>query len=295
MPTLSRLELLQEVLTIMPVGVWILDHAGKILYGNPAGQRIWGSELAAGIERFEQCKGWWGTSGKRIKPEEWGAIRAIRKGEVSIDEEIEIEAFDGARKFILHSSMPIRDDSGRIIGAIVVNHDITERKHFEERLRGMAEHDPLTNTFNRRSLFHSLNTEMDRARRYGTPLSLIMFDIDHFKEINDQFGHGAGDKVLIAIAGIVSKKLRSVDQLARFGGEEFLVICPGIGGPQATRLAERLRSEIAAAKIDTLPKITCSFGVCNFSGDEDCDAFVRRVDQRMYDAKQSGRNCVAGA
>ena len=81
---------------------------------------------------------------------------------------------------------------------------------------------------------------------------------------------GAGDKVLIAIAGIVSKKLRSVDLLARFGGEEFLVICPGIGGTQATRLAERLRSEIAAAKIDTLPKITCSFGVCNFSGDEDC-------------------------
>ena len=294
MPPLSRLELLQEVLTIMPVGVWILDHAGKVLYGNPAGRRIWGGDPAAGIDRFDQYKGWWAESGKRIKPEEWGAVRAIRKGEVSIDEEIQIEAFDGARKFILHSSMPIRDEGGRIVGAIVVNHDITERKHFEERLRGMAEHDPLTNTFDRRSLFRSLNTELDRARRYGTPLSLIMFDIDHFKEINDQFGHSAGDTVLIAIAGIVSKILRSVDQLARFGGEEFLVICPGIGVAQATRVAERLRSAIAAAKFDTLPKITCSFGVCTFAGDEDSDTFIRRVDQRMYDAKQSGRNCVAG-
>ena len=295
MPALSRLELLQEVLTIMPVGVWILDHAGRIHYGNPAAHRIWGIENTAALDCFDRCKGWWGDSGRRLKPEEWGAMRAIRKGEVSVDEELEIEALDGTRKFILHSSMPLRDDAGRIVGAIVVNHDITERKHFEERLRGMAEHDPLTNTFNRRSLFNSLNTEMDRARRYGTPLSLIMFDIDHFKEINDRFGHGAGDQVLIAIAGIVAKKLRRMDQLARFGGEEFLVVCPGIGGPQATRLAERLRSEIAAAKFDTLPRITCSFGVCDFSGDEDADIFIRRVDQRMYDAKQAGRNCVAGA
>ena len=291
MPPLGRVDLLRNVVEILPVGVWIMDQDGKILYGNPAGHRIWAGARYVGVEQFGEYKGWWVATGKRIEPEEWAAARAIRNGETSIDEEVEIECFDGTRKIILNSAMPIRDDDGNIVGAVIVNHDITERKRFEERLREMTEHDPLTNTYNRRHLYTILETESERARRYDTALSVVMFDIDHFKTVNDTHGHLAGDRVLVRIAEIVQQELRSVDLLARYGGEEFLIVAPGIDRPRAVILAERLRTLIATANFDPVPQITCSFGVHQFGG-EDTDSIFRYVDDLLYKAKQQGRNCV---
>lgn len=291
MSGLDRVDLYQKILALLPVGVWIMDETGKIQYGNPAGQKIWAGARYVGPDEFGQYKGWWVTTGKLIKPEEWAAARAIRKGEVSVDEEVEIESFDGKRKVILNSAMPIRRDDGGIEGAIIVNHDITKRKRAEERLRDMAEHDPLTGVYNRRSLFDILEAEIRRARRYRGPLSLVMFDVDHFKRVNDAHGHEAGDRVLVGIAETVRKELRAADRLARYGGEEFVVIAPGITAQQASALAERLRARIAATKVEPLPRVTCSFGVCQFAG-EDSDAFIRRADDLMYQAKQAGRNRV---
>ena len=291
MPPLGRLDLLRNVVDILPVGVWILDETGKILYGNSAGHRIWAGARYVGVEQYGEYKGWWVATGKRIEAEEWGAARAIRNGETSIDEEVEIECFDGTRKIILHSAMPIRDEDDNIVGAVIVNHDITERKRFEERLREMTERDPLTNTFNRRHLYAILERESERARRYGTALSVVMFDIDHFKTVNDTHGHLEGDRVLVRIAEIVQQELRSVDLLARYGGEEFLIVAPGIDRPRAVVLAERLRMLIAAADFDPVPQITCSFGVHQFDG-EDTDSIFRYVDDLLYKAKQQGRNCV---
>jgi diguanylate cyclase (GGDEF)-like protein len=291
MPPLGRLDLLRNVVDILPVGVWILDETGKILYGNSAGHRIWAGARYVGVEQYGEYKGWWVATGKRIEAEEWGAARAIRNGETSIDEEVEIECFDGTRKIILHSAMPIRDEDDNIVGAVIVNHDITERKRFEERLREMTERDPLTNTYNRRHLYAILERESERARRYGTALSVVMFDIDHFKTVNDTHGHLEGDRVLVRIAEIVQQELRSVDLLARYGGEEFLIVAPGIDRPRAVVLAERLRTLIAAADFDPVPQITCSFGVHQFDG-EDTDSIFRYVDDLLYKAKQQGRNCV---
>lgn len=291
MPLLDRLHLLEQMLTILPVGVWIMDESGKILYGNPAGQRIWGGARYVGIEQFGEYKGWWAATGQHIAPEEWAAARAIRKGETSVDEEIEIECFDGTRKTILNSAMPVRDADGRIAGAIIVNHDITDRKRSEEQLRELAEHDPLTGAYNRRCLFDFLDGEIRRAQRYGTPLSLVMLDIDHFKEINDTHGHQAGDRVLARLAEIVREELRGVDRLARYGGEEFVIVTPGINREQAAVLAERQRKRIAATQFDDLAPITCSFGVCQFEGG-DGDSFIRRVDDLLYEAKRAGRNRV---
>lgn len=228
MSVFDRSDLLHEVLAILPVGVWVMDGTGKILYGNPAAQRIWVGARYVGVEQLGEYKGWWVSTGKRIEAEEWAAARAILKGETSIDEEVEIECFDGTRKIILNSAMPIRDEGNRIVGAIIVNNDITERKHFEEQLRELAERDPLTNTYNRRHLYEMLRTEIERARRYGTALSIVMFDIDRFKNVNDTHGHVAGDRVLVGIAEIAQKQLRSVDLLARYGGEEFMIVTPDI-------------------------------------------------------------------
>jgi PAS domain S-box-containing protein len=127
--------LLRSVLETLPVGVWVIDGGGRIVLGNEAGRRIWGGARYVGIEEFGDYKGWWAGTGMRIKPEEWGAARAIVGGETSLDEEIEIENFDGKRKIILHSAVPIRDDGGKVTGAIVVNQDISDRKRMEEALR----------------------------------------------------------------------------------------------------------------------------------------------------------------
>ncbi|KAB2826841.1 MAG: PAS domain S-box protein, partial [Candidatus Dadabacteria bacterium] len=126
---LSRSEgLLKKVLETLPVGVWITDRDGRIVQVNETGRQIWAGAKYVGIEQYGEYKGWWLASGKRIEPEEWAAARAIIKGEVSLNEEIMIECFDGSNKIILNSALPIRDSAGDITGAIIVNEDITERK-----------------------------------------------------------------------------------------------------------------------------------------------------------------------
>jgi len=131
----EREELLRNVLETLPLGVWLLDRDGTITYGNRAGREIWGGNLLVGIDNFHEYKGWWLETGKRIRGEEWGGVRAIREGKVSLAEEIEIATFDGTKKIILHSAVPLRDQQGAIEGAIVVNEDITARKQMEKSLR----------------------------------------------------------------------------------------------------------------------------------------------------------------
>lgn len=293
MSLLDRIDVLKKVVDVLPVGVWLMDETGRILYGNSAGQRIVGGAERAGVDRFGAYKGWWVATGKPIAGDEWAASRAIYKGEIAINEEIEIECLDGTHKVILNSAMPIRNESGAIVGAMVVDNDITERKRFEEHLRSLADRDPLTNAYNRRALFDFLDAEIHRVRRYGEALSVIMFDVDHFKDVNDDHGHAVGDRVLVATAEIVREELRGMDRLARYGGDEFLIIAPNTSGAKAVALAERLRASIAGASFDTHGRVTCSFGVCQFDGEEDADNFIRRADHLMYRAKRSGRNAVA--
>ncbi|MBI5056542.1 MAG: PAS domain S-box protein [Nitrospirae bacterium] len=127
-------ELLRKVLEILPVGVWITDKDGNIVQGNSASKRIWEGARYIGIEKYGEYKGWWLDTGKKIEPDEWAAARAIEKGETSIEEEVEIECFDGSRKIILNSALPIRNEQDEIMGTIIVNQDITERKKAEKTL-----------------------------------------------------------------------------------------------------------------------------------------------------------------
>ena len=127
-------DLLENVLNTLPVGVWIMDANGKITKGNPAGLQVWAGAKYVGPEQFGDYKGWWLSSGKQIAPEEWAAVRAIRSGETSFNEEIEIECFDGMHKIILHSAVPLRNDRGEITGGIIINNDISDRKRAEQAL-----------------------------------------------------------------------------------------------------------------------------------------------------------------
>ncbi|RPI26012.1 MAG: PAS domain S-box protein [Acidobacteria bacterium] len=128
-------QLLRNILEALPVGVWLLDETASIVSGNPAGEKIWGGAKYVNIRQFECYKGWWPDSGKQLEPHEWSAARAITKGETVLSEVVEIEAFDGRRKTISNSAVPLITRDGRIRGAIVVAEDITERASFQKALR----------------------------------------------------------------------------------------------------------------------------------------------------------------
>jgi len=165
-----------------------------------------------------------------------------------------------------------------------------------ERMQELAITDGLTKIYNRRYFYLVLQNEIERARRYATPLSLIMMDIDHFKKVNDQYGHLAGDEVLGALANLCKSLLRQADELFRYGGEEFTILLPETNAELAFNVAERIRRTIAETEFSTKKgpvKITVSLGVTEFNeSHNDTGAFVDAADQALYQAKQAGRNCV---
>jgi diguanylate cyclase (GGDEF)-like protein len=162
------------------------------------------------------------------------------------------------------------------------------------RLYEAATRDPLTRAYNRRHLHERLAAELSYAQRHGTELAAVIFDVDHFKAVNDLHGHTTGDEVLRSIAGAVSGTLRTEDVFARWGGEEFLVLARGQGTRSAARLAERIRSGVAKAKMPGSVTVTVSAGVASLA---DCqprtaDRLLALADERLYKAKKQGRNRV---
>lgn len=156
--------------------------------------------------------------------------------------------------------------------------------------------DPLTGVGNRRRMEQTLEVEIARARREGAALSAVMADIDHFKQVNDTAGHDAGDKVLKRFAAILKSHTRPTDGLARFGGEEFVLLLPGASLDQATAKAEEIRMAVAGEIIAPLARpVTSSFGVAELAAGEDGGSLLLRVDRALYQAKEGGRNRVVGA
>ncbi len=158
--------------------------------------------------------------------------------------------------------------------------------------------DSLTGLFNRRYLDRRLNEDIATAHRYSLPLSIMMIDIDHFKPVNDQFGHQAGDRVLVSLGEIISETLRESDYVARYGGEEFLVVAPYTPLLDATELSERLRKqvELASFKLPDVPdeiRLTVSIGVASLGeGIDNIERLVHVADDNLYRAKAAGRNRV---
>ena|GEM_PF-1908642 len=170
--------------------------------------------------------------------------------------------------------------------------DISLRKELERELKRQATKDGLTGINNRPNQEELLDKEIERAKRFKLSLSIIMFDIDHFKNINDTFGHEVGDDVLKVVTDEASKILRDCDQFGRWGGEEFLILAIQSDLQAATILANRIHTAIASIHIDNIPQVTASFGVGQYQTQENLKDFVKRVDEAMYRAKRAGRNQV---
>ncbi|MFQ5587699.1 MAG: diguanylate cyclase [Nitrospiria bacterium] len=191
---------------------------------------------------------------------------------------------------------PIRSEQGEITHLFVSVRDMTEVAAYQEKLLQLTRRDPLTGIFNRRLLKQFIEEELYRFKRYKRPFSVVMVDIDHFKEVNDQYGHLFGDEALKVIAAAMESCMRKVSRLARYGGEEFCCVLPETDANGAEALAEKLRSLIEALKFfsDQKPvKITASFGVVTVADDMDgFDAVLKMADQALYKAKSRGRNQV---
>lgn len=162
-----------------------------------------------------------------------------------------------------------------------------------DSLERLASADPLTGLANRRGGEKDIAAEISRSRRQNTPLSCVLLDIDHFKEVNDTFGHQAGDYVLRELSALLRRTVRAYDILVRWGGEEFLVVLPGVDHEQALKLAERIRQAIENLPLAGIGSITASVGVAALGNDYSFDAMFATADRRLYSAKASGRNTVA--
>lgn len=172
-----------------------------------------------------------------------------------------------------------------------------ERLQMLEELKKLSITDGLTQLYNSRYFYAQIKGEIERFKRYGYKLSLLLLDIDNFKEYNDTYGHLEGDKILVRIGRIIGSCLRKMDTAYRYGGEEFTIILPGTPGEEARTVAERLRAAVAAEEFtentNSGTKITISVGVTQYRRGEAIANFVQRADQAMYQSKQAGRNKVS--
>ena len=226
----------------------------------------------------------------------------IESGEAMQFEINPIEA-DGQLHTFISERFPVFSANGKLTGVGGINTDITERKKLDAALRAseremrlLAATDPLTGAKNRRSFFESGNQELARSKRYNRPLTILMMDIDHFKAVNDDYGHAAGDAVLKNIVNACREMLREQDILGRLGGEEFGIILPEIDIDTAYTIAERLRLQLM--ELETISegktiRITVSIGLGECEKDTpSLEEALGQADRALYKAKQEGRNCV---
>lgn len=206
----------------------------------------------------------------------------------ALDDYCEIEFKDG-RTLERHSTALWGDDH-TYLGRVWFFRDITERKRVEHMFREQSHRDPLTGIANRRQLFDRADEELARARRYGRELAFVMLDIDHFKHINDTWGHAAGDQVLIDLCASVATVLREEDVFARVGGEEFAVLLPDTDLDGGYLAAERIR-EVAARNGSGDIAYTLSAGVATLMADDlSAKRPLQRADAALYEAKREGRD-----
>ena len=274
-------------------GIVAIDASGHTRLLNPAARRL----LDLPAEQDWLGAQWRDlfTSNQDADPSAFvePIARVIESGEALSNHRGRWQRRDGSHVDIEMSVTPMTVAEGSGHGCVVIVRDNTLQRRFEQRLWNAANRDVLTNAYNRRFGEEILTREIGLAEQEGVPLSIIYFDIDHFKPINDEYGHGAGDKILMALADCVVQRLRQSDYLIRWGGEEFLIVLPGTPQANAGKVAEALCGRIAATDFEHGPgSITISAGVGEYQPGEGVRDWVNRVDEALYAAKEGGRNRV---
>ncbi len=278
--------------------VYTVDLDGQIIYWNESCERItgYGAQEMIGQSYRDSSFRFDPDSENPNKAAIGGGIDIVLKNGMPGTWKGYICRKNGQRIPIESHISAIRDENNKVIGAGEVFRDISAHVALEQAHRQVLQisrKDQLTGLYNRTAITELFKAEIDRARRYDQPLSVIMADIDHFKRINDRYGHDTGDKVLAKIGSILNFNTRKPDVAGRWGGEEFLLIVPGSAASAASQLAERIRKYIQDVPTTELPEqITASFGVAQLGGKLTQDQMLFIADKALYQAKDTGRNKV---
>jgi diguanylate cyclase (GGDEF)-like protein len=277
---------LRALLESVAEAIAVCDEQGNYLLFNDKARRLLGLGSAAPfpIFRFD--------GSAHLPADEFPATRALRGEECRGVEMMVRDPRAPCGALVQASARAISDAEGRVIGAVCTFVDVKELQSTQDYLVMMATTDELTGLPNYRALRSRLSdlwAEGDRGRAFA----IVFADVDHFKRINDQYGHGTGNEVLARVARVLRKQVRNTDLVARFGGEEFCILFVDVDEVRAIALAERLRETVEA--LEFAERLTVSFGVCEYSPRfADAEALMRAADQALYRAKARGRNCVVG-
>lgn len=306
-----------RAMDILAEGLVILDRSARVLLVNSSFERKLDKSREKLVGTSLSALLWVDDQKLKVAEDDLPWQVALDNNEATPSSQIGLLVGAGQHFVFDVSSAPIHGPNGNLRGVIVTFDDVTEiqKKNTEletallrleesqreisrqnHELYALATRDPLTGVLNRRSFFEGMKTLMRECEEHGEPMSAIMVDIDHFKRINDRFGHAQGDKVIKMLADILTQTVRSDDLVGRYGGEEFCVALPGVHEEKASEIAEQMRriiQEGKAEKFTSAIKITSSFGVSMNDGDGlTPGSLVDLADKALYEAKESGRNRV---
>ncbi|MEC9482857.1 MAG: sensor domain-containing diguanylate cyclase, partial [Halomonas sp.] len=286
---LDRQAFLDAVLASSPVGIFIYDLEGRLRYVNPALSERTGHDLA-----------WYQRHGfaQQIHADDRGEVEELWRHTLETGRDFQRQyryvTSRGETIWVESHASLVRLADGRPLGFVGTLKDITQRREIEALQRWEAEHDPLTGLLNRRGFERRLEEALAERMKGGTTSALILFDLDHFKPINDEGGHALGDEMLQRIAGTVASKVRKSDFLARYGGDEFALLMPACDLAQAEATAQLIREAVGSLVVlheGRTYRVSMSLGVTTLrEGDRDIDMPMQRADQASYRAKAEGRN-----
>lgn len=298
-PTEQFATLFQEkLLESLDVGVIFVDRWNHIQLWNRAAERLTGI-LASSVIHQHWSPALVGMEDDKYEPigDDQCPIRAaLSNGNPSV-RRMTLAGRDERRRAIDLQVVPVPSTLGELQGAVVLLHDASQQATFEERLQTLqikATRDPLTQVANRAEFDRTLDRFVTTQLDAGLPCSLIICDIDHFKQINDRHGHQAGDEALVSFASLLQRHARAGDLVARYGGEEFVMLCADCDNATAAGRADEARAELARFPQSSLDgrSITASFGVTELQPGDTAETFLRRADRALLQAKEQGRNLV---
>lgn len=284
-----------QLTALCPDPIIGVNRSGIIQVFNPAAEKLLGYRAAEVVDRMAITEIYGGEARAReIKR----LLHSDRFGPAG-----QLEGFETFLTDAMGNQIPIRLSASLIargeeeVGSIGFFHDMTERKRLEHKLQHLSITDELTGLYNQRHFYKVLAAELERVQRYQTSVSLICFDLDNFKSVNDSMGHLEGDRILRQVGEMLASELRTVDIAFRYGGDEFMVVLPETCLREAVVFAERLRLAFND-RCDYTPlrdapegsAVSMSLGVTDSGGEENLDHLVQRADLAMYQAKQSGGN-----
>jgi diguanylate cyclase (GGDEF)-like protein/PAS domain S-box-containing protein len=271
------------------IGIWDWDITNKALIWDQQMYVLYGMDKETTTDIYLSWR-------QSVHPEDRDSLKSLFvkgiKDLSGFNANFRVVWPDGTLHYLEAHALVVRDDDGKAVRITGVSRDVTENKKMEEKLFTLSTTDSLTDAYNRRYFLFMLDSEISRSVRYKSVFSLIMFDIDHFKNVNDTYGHDAGDEVLKGMIEMMQKRIRKNDVLARWGGEEFMILLSGTNIKNAVIFADKLLHGVRGMTFEKSGSVTASFGVTEYRLNETSDSVLKRVDELVYLAKNNGRDCV---